>query len=131
MYAVYHGPRGLRAIAQSIHHRANQLADSLRAAGIKVVHENFFDTLRIEVTDPDAVVTRAAKAGTNLRRFDGNAVGISLDETTTEKDIASLCDLFGNIGFQPVRPAAFQSASWCVATGRMPVGHTDRRSMLL
>src|SRR3954466_2751092 len=57
MYAVYHGPRGLRAIAQRVHDLAAQLAASLPTA----VHENFFDTLRIEVDDASAVITRASK----------------------------------------------------------------------
>src|SRR3982074_1915744 len=95
MYAVYHGPRGLRAIAQGVHDLTNQLADSLRSAGIKVAHDDFFDTLRIEATDPDAIVARAAKSGINLRRLDEGAIGISLDETTTEEDIARLCEILG------------------------------------
>jgi glycine dehydrogenase len=95
MYAVYHGPRGLRAIAQAVHDRTNQLADSLRAAGVSVAHENFFDTLRIVPSDPQTIIARAAKAGINLRLLAGNAVGISLDESTTENDLAALCELFG------------------------------------
>src|SRR4051812_9257097 len=85
MYAVYHGPRGLRAIAQQVNGLTNRLAGSLRSAGIKVVHEHVFDTLRIELNDPDEVIARAAKAGMNLRRLDDGSIGISLDETTTEK----------------------------------------------
>jgi glycine dehydrogenase len=95
MYAVYHGPRGLRAIAQGIHERANRLANTLRAAGVEVVHEDFFDTLRIETGNVDAFMSRALKAGMNLRRLDSGAVGISLDETTTKSDVAAICDLFG------------------------------------
>jgi glycine dehydrogenase len=95
MYAVYHGPRGLRAIGQRVHDLTSQLADSLREAGAKITHHIFFDTLRIEVSNPAALVERAAKSGMNLRRFDGNAIGISLDETTTETDVAALCELFG------------------------------------
>jgi glycine dehydrogenase len=95
MYAVYHGPRGLRAIAQGVHGLTNQLADSLRSAGIKIAHDNFFDTLRIEATDPDAILARAAKSGINLRRLDEAGIGISLDETTTEEDVARLCDILG------------------------------------
>jgi glycine dehydrogenase len=95
MYAVYHGPRGLRAIAQRVHQLTNQLADSLRKTGIRVTHEDFFDTLRVEVTNPESLVGRAAKAGMNLRRLDGNAIGVSLDETTSEKEIEALCELFG------------------------------------
>jgi glycine dehydrogenase len=95
MYAVYQGPRGLRAIAQRVHDLTSQLADSLRTGGAKITHADFFDTLRIEVSDPAAVVERAAKTGMNLRRVDANAVGVSLDETTTEKDVAAICELFG------------------------------------
>jgi glycine dehydrogenase len=95
MYAVYHGPRGLRAIAQQVHGLTNQLADSLRSAGIKIAHDNFFDTLRVEAADPDAVMARAAKSGINLRRLDEHAIGISLDETTTEKDLTNICEIFG------------------------------------
>jgi glycine dehydrogenase len=95
MYAVYHGPRGLRAIAHQVNRLTNQLADSLRSAGVKVAHENFFDTLRIDLNNPDDVIARAAKAGINLRRLDKGAVAISLDETTTEKDIGALSELFG------------------------------------
>ncbi len=95
MYAVYHGPRGLRAIAQCVHGLTNHLADSLRSAGIKVAHDNFFDTLRIEIANPDGIVKRAAKSAINLRRLDEGAIGISLDETTTEEDVARLCDVLG------------------------------------
>jgi glycine dehydrogenase len=95
MYAVYHGPRGLRAIAQNVHGLTNRLADSLRIAGIEIAHEDFFDTLRIEVSDPDTIVARAAKAGMNLRRLDAKAIGISLDETTTEEEIGALSALLG------------------------------------
>ena len=95
MYAVYHGPLGLRAIAQRVHELTSRLADSLRNTGAKTTHDDFFDTLRLEVSDPAALVDRAAKTGINLRPFDGNAVGISLDETTTETDVAAICELFG------------------------------------
>jgi glycine dehydrogenase len=95
MYAIYHGPRGLRAIAQRVHGLTNQLADSLRSAGIKIAHDDFFDTLRIQVADPAPLVARAYKSGINLRRLDEHAIGISLDETTTEEDVGSLCDILG------------------------------------
>jgi glycine dehydrogenase len=130
MYAVYHGPRGLRAIAQRVHGLTNQLADSLRSAGIKIAYEDFFDTVRIEIADPDAVIERAAKSGINLRRLDKRAIGISLDETTTEGDIARLCESFGNIGFQPVRPADLQPAEHSDETaGFNPAGRTGYKPM--
>jgi glycine dehydrogenase len=93
MYAVYHGPRGLRAIAERVHQLTNQLANSLEAAGVKIAHENFFDTLHVQ--NAGDVLTRAAEAGINLRQLDADAVGISLDETTSESDLANLCQLFG------------------------------------
>ncbi len=93
MYAVYHGPRGLRAIAERVHRLTSQLANSLRAAGFKITHNDFFDTLR--VANAAAVMADAAKAGINLRRLDEDAVGISLDETTSENDLANICQIFG------------------------------------
>jgi glycine dehydrogenase len=96
MYAVYHGPGGLRAIAQKVHNLTNQLAESLQSAGFKIAHEDFFDTIRIDLADKDddAILVRAAKAGMNLRRLDGDSVGISLDETTNEEDLEALCKVF-------------------------------------
>jgi glycine cleavage system P protein (glycine dehydrogenase) len=94
MYAVYHGPRGLRAIAERVHRRANQLADRLKALGLKIAHENFFDTIRVEVESPTTLLEHAAKAGCNLQALGSKAVGISLDETTTAEDIELLMSIF-------------------------------------
>ncbi|MEY2519632.1 MAG: glycine dehydrogenase [Verrucomicrobiota bacterium] len=93
MYAVYHGPRGLRAIGERVRDLTSRLANSLRAAGVKIAHENFFDTLRVQ--NVGDVLTRAAETGINLRQLDTDAVGISLDETTNENDLANICQLFG------------------------------------
>jgi glycine dehydrogenase len=95
MYAVYHGPRGLRAIAQRVHDLTSRLADSLRSAGREITHDNFFDTLSVGVADADGTVTRARKVGMNLRRLGKNAVSISLDETTTEEDLTAVAGVFG------------------------------------
>ncbi len=95
MYAVYHGPRGLRAIAQRIHDLTRQLAESVRSVGINVTHDNFFDTLRLEVDGGSEIAARAAKAGMNVRLLDDSALGISIDETTTEEDLSALSQLFG------------------------------------
>ena len=94
MYAVYHGPDGLRAIAQRVHRRAGQLAEGLRALGIKVTHENFFDTIRVEVESSAVLLEHAEKAGCNLRALGPTAVGISIDETTTPDDIELLLSIF-------------------------------------
>src|SRR3954454_23466866 len=72
MYAVYHGPRGLRAIAERVHGQANQLAECLRAAGVKITHENFFDTIRVEVESSATLLEHAEKAGCNLCALDAN-----------------------------------------------------------
>jgi glycine cleavage system P protein (glycine dehydrogenase) len=93
MYAVYHGPRGLRAIAERVHDLTRRLGSS----GLKIIHENFFDTLHVDLgkKSADETLTRAAKAGINLRKLGEHALGISLDETTTEKGLIELCEIFG------------------------------------
>jgi glycine dehydrogenase len=94
MYAVYHGPRGLRTIAERVHGLASQLADGLRALGLKITHENFFDTIRVEVESSSVLIEHAQKAGCNLRVLGTRAVGVSLDETTTNRDIELLMSIF-------------------------------------
>src|SRR6478672_427890 len=94
MYAVYHGPKGLRAIAERVHRLTSRLADGLRALGCTVTHENFFDTVRIEVESSKVLLGHAAKAGCNLRGLGPRAVGISFDETTTPRDIELLMSIF-------------------------------------
>src|SRR5438093_5077168 len=113
MYAVYHGPKGLRAIAERVHRLTSRLADGLRALGCTVTHENFFDTVRIEVESSEVTLGHAAKASCNLRGLGPHAVGISFDETTTPRDIELLMSIFrgtnvrdfndDNIGDPPIR----------------------------
>ncbi|PYK40292.1 MAG: glycine dehydrogenase (aminomethyl-transferring), partial [Verrucomicrobia bacterium] len=94
MYAVYHGPRGLRSIAERVHRLTCQLADGLRALGLKIAHGNFFDTIRVEVESSAVILEHAEKAGCNLRALDSRAVCISFDETTTPRDIELLMSIF-------------------------------------
>ncbi len=94
MYAVYHGPKGLRAIAERVHRLTSRLADGLRALGCTITHENFFDTVRVEVESSEVTLEHAAKAGCNVRGLGPCAVGISLDETTTPRDIELLMSIF-------------------------------------
>ncbi|MDX5514534.1 aminomethyl-transferring glycine dehydrogenase [Stenotrophomonas sp. RG-453] len=94
MYAVYHGPEGLTRIARRTHRLAAILASALRAAGVNV-GEHFFDTLHVKDVDAKAIHAKAAAARINLRAIDSDAVGISLDETTTRADIVALGQLFG------------------------------------
>src|SRR5665648_981458 len=95
MYAVYHGPDGLRAIAEQVHDRARALADGLRAAGVDVVHGAFFDTVLTHVPgQAEAVLAAALEAGINLRRVDADHVGITCDETTTPAHVEAVLDAF-------------------------------------
>jgi len=95
MYAVYHGPDGLRAIAEQVHAHAVALADGLRAAGVDVVHGAFFDTVLTHVPgQADAVVAAALEAGINLRRVDADQIGITTDETTTPAHVEAVLDAF-------------------------------------
>jgi len=113
MYAVYHGPKGLRAIAERVHRLTSRLADGLRSLGCTITHENFFDTVRVEVESSEVTLEHAAKAGCNLRALSPRAVGISFDETTTPRDIELLMSIFrgtnvrdfddDNIGNPPFR----------------------------
>ncbi|HIM45925.1 MAG TPA: glycine dehydrogenase (aminomethyl-transferring), partial [Alphaproteobacteria bacterium] len=88
MYAVYHGPEGLGIIAARVHRLTSILAAGLERIGIAVVNKSWFDTLTVDLSDrADAVLARAAEAGINLRRTDGDRLGISLDETTLPEDV--------------------------------------------
>ncbi len=96
MYAVYHGPEGLAAIARRTHRYAALLAEGLRAGGVEVAHEAFFDTLTVRVAGRAAdVVARAREAGVNLRLTDADHVGVSCDETTTRGHLAAVWSAFG------------------------------------
>ena len=97
MYAVYHGPDGLRKIARRIHRITATLAAGLRAQGYTIAHDLFFDTLRIEVgADRQAELIEAARARRiNLRALGDAAIGIALDETTSAADVAELLEIFG------------------------------------
>jgi glycine dehydrogenase len=108
MYAVYHGPDGLRAIARRVRSGALELADRLRRAGLRVGDAPFFDTLSVEGVDADAVLAAGVQQGINLRRIDAGRVGIALDETTA--DLGPILRAFGidAVGAVPVeeRPDA-------------------------
>jgi glycine dehydrogenase len=95
MYAVYHGPAGLRAIAERVHSRASELAAGLKRAGVDVVHDSFFDTLLVRVPGRAGdLVSAAHEAGYLLRHVDDDHIGIACDETTTEDDVTAILDVF-------------------------------------
>ncbi len=96
MYAVHHGPDGLRAIASHVARRAQVLAAGLRALGCAVENDRFFDTVTVKTgTETDAILARALDAGINLRRIDDGRLGVSLDETTTPEIIRAVWQAFG------------------------------------
>jgi glycine dehydrogenase len=106
MYAVYHGPEGLRAIADRIHHHARVLADSLTAAGHKIAHTQFFDTVLVHVPrQARDIVAAADDAGINLRLVDDDHVAIACDECTTDATIATVTTLFGASTIGTATPA--------------------------
>ena len=94
-YAVYHGPDGLRTIAERVHRLTAILAEGLKRLGIKVETKHFFDTLAVAVgEEAEAVHQRARAAGINLRPLEGGRVGLSLDETTLRGDVETLWRIF-------------------------------------
>jgi len=98
MYAVYHGPEGLKTIARRIHRLAAILAMGLAKAGIKQLNACYFDTLQIELGAKALTVYQAAQnAGYNLRLIEGGRLGIALNEKTTREDVAALLQLIAGV----------------------------------
>ncbi|MEW9550948.1 aminomethyl-transferring glycine dehydrogenase [Nonomuraea sp. NPDC050783] len=96
MYAVYHGPEGLRRIARRVHRHASALAEGLRAGGLEVVHGTFFDTVLVRVPGRAAeVVAAAAERGVNLWRADDDHVSVACDEKTGAAELRAVWAAFG------------------------------------
>ncbi|MFD3356085.1 aminomethyl-transferring glycine dehydrogenase [Streptomyces fradiae] len=99
MYAVYHGPEGLREIAQRTHRYAAVLAAGLRAGGVEVVHGDFFDTVTARVPGRAAEVVAAAREnGVNIHRADADHVSVACDETTGRAQLTAVWAAFGVTG---------------------------------
>ena len=96
MFAVYHGPQGLKAIAERVHALTVILAKGLEKLGVKVAHSAYFDTLTIDGINAPALLQQAREQSINLREIDATQVGISLDETTTPEHVTALWTLFAN-----------------------------------
>ena len=116
MYAVYHGPEGLRRIAERVHGLAAVLAAGLRQLGFDIGSQEFFDTIRVRVTktQTEQILVRADAEGLNLRRHEDDSLGIALDETTGEDDIRHLMEVF--VGHQRL-PFTVGELSETVPTG--------------
>jgi len=91
MYAVYHGPRGLRRIAQRVHQGAVDLASALKLNGCEIISAAFFDTITLRAPAALSLIKeRAEKQQINLRYFPDGRIGVALDETTTERDLQDI-----------------------------------------
>ena len=96
-YAVYHGPEGIRNIAERVNRLASMLAVGLQALGYELLHDNFFDTIAIRVSNQSELVAAAVAKRINLRTIDDEVIGMSLDETTTVEDVEALISVFGSL----------------------------------
>ena len=96
MYAVYHGQKGIKQIAEKIHNNTNLLASSLKNKGYKILHKEFFDTIRISLENfsLDKIKERAEALRINFRYYQNDDVGISIDETCSDDDINDILSIF-------------------------------------
>ncbi len=98
MYAVYHGPKGLQYIANSIHEKTKQLTGMLAEVGFAQTNTVFFDTIQVKVADADALKEVALKNEINLNYVDSNTVTISLNEATSFEDVKDILAVFSEVG---------------------------------
>ncbi|NUN05924.1 MAG: aminomethyl-transferring glycine dehydrogenase [Bdellovibrio sp.] len=110
MYAVYHGPQGLKKIALRVQRLTGVLAEGLTKLGFNVAPGSFFDTLTVTTDKASAIVAQAVKMEINFRQFDGGKLGISLNETTSMEDVDAILTAF-NMGAKPAFTAASLEAA--------------------
>ena len=106
-YAMWHGPIGLKLIAQRIHDQTHSFAQALKDAGVAVVNQTYFDTLTIKVNKAAEIHQKAKELRINLRHVDDSHVAISFDETTTGKALQDLANVFGITLRDPSNAQAF------------------------
>ena len=92
-YAIYHGPQGLKTIANRIHRLADIFAAGMKDKGIELVNDTWFDTVSIKVSDKDAIVKRGFDSELNFRTDIEDVLGVSFSEATTRDDVAQLFDV--------------------------------------
>jgi glycine dehydrogenase len=98
MYAVYHGPEGLKKIALKTHRQTSILALALNKLGLTIVNTHWFDTITVKVPDAKKIHQQAQKLNCNFREIDDHHLGISLDETTGRKELNLIWSIFGGQG---------------------------------
>ncbi|MBF2005092.1 MAG: aminomethyl-transferring glycine dehydrogenase [Chlorogloeopsis fritschii C42_A2020_084] len=131
MYAVYHGPDGLKTIAENIHKLTVILAEGLKILGYKISSEYFFDTLRVELGRGSLkdILAACKQKKINLRIFDETAVGISLDETTSIADVKDLLAIFAGkdelpFSLEELSPSSGQAQD-TAPTAHLPLKRTS------
>lgn len=110
MYAIYHGPEGLKKIAETVHAKAVTMAHALKELGLKVADQAFFDTVSITVPSAADAAKVAIKHNFNIRVLDSKTVTLSFDETTTKKDIEGLVGVFSEITGKSLKTSVDQIA---------------------
>ena len=95
LFAMYHGPQGLRGIGERVHGLTSDLAASLKAGGYTLINDTWFDTVCVAVDNAADVINKAESLGFNFRKIDENHIGVSLDETTTPDELVQICTVFG------------------------------------
>ncbi|WP_127140129.1 aminomethyl-transferring glycine dehydrogenase [Flagellimonas marinaquae] len=96
MYAVYHGPEGLKYIANKVHRQACNIATAVEKLGLKQLNTSFFDTLKIEVGDASKIKEMAESSSINFNYVDDKTISISLNEATSDEDVIKLTKLFAH-----------------------------------
>ena len=117
LYAAYHGPRGVRRIAERVHRVTRILAAGLSELGFDTVHDAYFDTLTVRAAGrARELVETARRAGINLRPIDADTLGISCDETTSREHLSHLWDVFADSGNIPSIDALDANLQACIPT---------------
>ncbi|KAJ1666320.1 glycine decarboxylase subunit P [Coemansia sp. RSA 1646] len=133
MYAVYHGPEGIKAIADRIHRFTQALATAVTAAGHTVENPSYFDTLRIRVAESTTAAeihARADERQINLRRIDAATVGITLDEAVTRDELAQLVEVFGGNSADIEAVVATSVAATAAESSAIPEGLARQGAIL-
>ena len=129
-YAVFHGPEGLKAIAQRIHRKTTRLARGLEGAGFSVESKHFFDTITVDVGPlQEAVIKSAVDEGVNLRRVGSTKIGITLDECTHPETLAKVWRAFGIKDQTPDLTAEYRLPKALIRTSDYlthPIFHMNR-----
>lgn len=111
LYAAYHGPDGLRAIALSVHERARDLSAALEASGLAVLHDHFFDTVAWSIPgQAEHLVARIRDHGVTIRQVDADTVSATVDELTTDDDLDAILRGIADLGFSTQQASQSQDA---------------------